>query len=97
MQFERETLSVIQRMRILVQDSVGKVYFDGSDWSENAASAKDFGSVTQAEAFCREHQLSTALIVVKSKDGSHEISYQVGERSAVMVSKPPTTRIKNLC
>jgi hypothetical protein len=84
-------------MRILVQDSVGKAYFDGADWNDNAAEARDFESVVQAETFCQEHGLSTALIVVKSKDGSHDVSYPVGDRNAVLVSKPPTTRIKNLC
>jgi hypothetical protein len=92
----RETLIVSQSMRILVQDSARKVYFDGVDWNVSAADAKDFESVTQAEAFCQEHQLFTALIVVKSKDGSHDVSYPVGDRNAVMVSRPPTTRIKSL-
>jgi hypothetical protein len=83
-------------MRILVQDSLRKVYFDGADWDESAAKAKNFENVTQAEAFCQEHELSTALIVVKFNDGSHDVSYPVGNRNALMVSKPATTRIKSL-
>jgi len=52
--------------------------------------------VAQAETVCNEHQLSTALIVVKSKDGRHEISYPVGGRNALLVSKRATTEIKSL-
>ena len=83
-------------MRILVQDSVKKIYFDGADWNENAAEAKDFESVAQAETFCHERHLANALIVVKSKDGSHDVCYPVGDRNALLMSKPPTTRIKSL-
>jgi hypothetical protein len=83
-------------MRILVQDPVRKVFFDGVSWNDNPQKAKDFGSVAQAENFCLEHELHTALIVVKSKDGSSDVSYPVGDRHAPMVSKPPTTRINSL-
>jgi hypothetical protein len=95
--FERETLIVLQSMRILLQDAVRKVYFDGADWNENAAQAKQFESVGQAETFCQQHALSNALIVVKSKDDCHDISYPVGVRNALLVSRPATTRIKSLC
>jgi hypothetical protein len=74
-------------MRILVQDAVRDVYFDGVDWNENVA---------QAETCCHEHELFTALIVVKSNDGRHDISYPVGDRNALLVSKPATTEIKSL-
>ncbi len=84
-------------MRILVQDAGRNVYFDGVDWNEDVAEAIDFGSVAQAESFCREHELSKVLIVVKSKDGLHDIRYPVGGRNAVLVSKPATTKIKSLC
>jgi hypothetical protein len=84
-------------MRILVQDAARKFYFDGDDWNENAAQAKEFESVAQAETCCRQHKLSNALIVVKSKDDIHDISYPVGVGNALLVSKPATTRIKNLC
>jgi hypothetical protein len=83
-------------MRILVQDAVRDVYFDGVDWNENAAQAKDFENVAQAETCCHEHELFTALIVVKSNDGRHDISYPVGDRNALLVSKPATTEIKSL-
>jgi hypothetical protein len=83
-------------MRILVQDPARKVYFDGYEWNENAARAKAFESVAQAESFCQKHALSTALIVVKFKDAMHDVSYPVGNYNALLVSKPPTTRISRL-
>ena len=83
-------------MRILVQDAVRSVYFDGVDWSENMAQAKGFESVYEAETFCQEHELSTALIVVKSNDGHHEVRYPVGGHNALLVSRPATTEIRSL-
>lgn len=97
MRFARETLNVLSSMRILVQDAGSKVYFDGADWNQNAAQAKEFENVAQAETFCLQHALTNALIVVKSKDESHDIRYPVGVRNALLVSKPATTRIKSLC
>ena len=84
-------------MRILVQNAASNVYFDGVDWNENAAQAKDFESVLHAESFCREHELSSVLIVVKSKDGRHDISYPFGGPNSVLLSKPATTKVKSLC
>jgi hypothetical protein len=84
-------------MRILVQHPDRKGYFDGAGWTENAAQAKEFESVAQAETFCQGRELSNALIVVKSKDENHDIRYPVGVRNALLVSKPATTRIKSLC
>ena len=84
-------------MRILVQDAARSVYFDGVDWNEDAGQAQEFESVAQAESFCRAHELSAVLIVVKSKDGRHDISYPVGGRNAVLVSRPATTRVQSLC
>jgi len=84
-------------MRILVQDAVRKMFYDGADWNENPAQAKEFESVAQAESFCQRHELSSALVVVKSKDASHDISYPVGVRNALLVSKPATTRIRSIC
>lgn len=84
-------------MRILVQNAVRKAYFDGVDWNDDATQARDFESVARAEAFCQQHELFTALIVVKSKDDSHDIRYPVGLGNALLVSKPPTTRIASIC
>jgi len=83
-------------MRILVQDSARKVYFDGLGWNEDAAQAKAFENVAQAEAFCREHALFTAMILVESNDHNHDVRYPVGGRNALLVSKA-TTRIKSIC
>jgi hypothetical protein len=83
-------------MRILVQDAARKVYFNGVDWGESATDAQDFESVAQAETFCQKHELSAVLIVVKSKDGRHDVSYPVGDRNALLVSKPATTEIRSL-
>jgi hypothetical protein len=83
-------------MRILLQDSASKVYFDGFDWTENLASAKAFESVAQAETFCQRHELSSALIVVKFNDASHDVSYPVGVQNALLVSKPPATKYRRL-
>lgn len=84
-------------MRILVQDSAGKGYFDGVNWNQNVSDAITFDSVAHAENFCRTHDLTDALIVVKAKDDSHDISYPVGGRNALLVSKPATTMIKRIC
>jgi hypothetical protein len=83
-------------MRILVQDSATKAFFDGGGWLTDAKRAKTFESVAQAEAVCREHGFLGALVVVKSKDAACDVSYPVGARDALVVSKPPTTRIKSL-
>ena len=83
-------------MRILVQDAGSKAFFDGTGWDEDFERAKTFESVTQAEAVCRKHQFSSALIVVKFEDANHDISYPVGARGALLVSKPHTTSIKRL-
>ena len=83
-------------MRILIQDPAGKGYFDGIAWDGDVEQAREFESVAQAETFCQEHELSTALIVVKSKDGCHDISYPVGDHNALLVSKPASTEIKSL-
>jgi hypothetical protein len=83
-------------MRILVQDPGSKAFFDGTRWDEDLERAKTFESVTQAEAVCREHQFSSALIVVKFQDAHQDISYPVGARGALLVSKPHTTSIKRL-
>ncbi len=83
-------------MRILVQDPATKVYFDGVNWTSRAEQAKAFESVAQAESFCQKRQFSTALIVVKFKDASRDISFPAGARHALLVSKPATTRLDSL-
>ena len=83
-------------MRILIQDPVGKGYFDGVTWSGGVERAREFESVAQAETFCQEQNVTRALIVVKFKDATQDICYPIGAQDALLVSKPPTTRIKSL-
>jgi|GEM_PF-1573991 len=83
-------------MRILIQDPAGKSYFDGWDWTENMAQAKAFGSVAQAESFCYMQKLRGALIVMKFNNPARVIRYSPNSRNALLVSKPPTTKIKSL-
>jgi hypothetical protein len=83
-------------MRILIQDPVSKRYFDGTAWSNEMEDAREFESVAQAETFCREQKVTRALIVVKFNDPSQDIRYPIGPQDALLVSRPPTTRIKSL-
>jgi len=52
--------------------------------------------VAQAETFCQERNVTRALIVVKFKDPKQDICYPIGPHDALLVSRPPTTRIKSL-
>jgi hypothetical protein len=83
-------------MRILVQDSGSRAFFDGVGWGEDLEQAMDFETIAQAEAFCREQNFPGALIVVKSKHADNDVTYPVGPRGALLVSRPPTTKIKSL-
>jgi hypothetical protein len=83
-------------MRILVQDSVSKAYFDGVGWREDLEQAMGFVTVNQAEAYCRDQKFAGALIVVKFDDPNQDVSYPVGPRGALLVSRPLTTQIKSL-
>jgi hypothetical protein len=83
-------------MRILIQDPVGKGYFDGITWGSDVDDAREFESVAQAESFCHEENVTRALIVVKFNDPAQDIRYPIGPHDALLVSKPPTTRIRSL-
>jgi hypothetical protein len=83
-------------MRILIQDPVGKGYFDGAAWNGDVDGAQEFESAAQAETFCQQQGVTRALIVFKFKDSGQDIRYPIGPRDALLVSKPPTTRIKSL-
>lgn len=83
-------------MRILVQDPTSKAFFNGAEWDHDLEKAKTFENVAQAEALCEEYQFSSALIVVKFDNPVNDFSYPVGARSALLVSKPQTTKIKSL-
>jgi len=83
-------------MHILIQDPVGKGYFDGAAWNGDVERAREFESVAQAETFCHEQNVTRALIVLKFKDPAQDIRYPIGAQGAPLVSKPPTTRIGSL-
>lgn len=83
-------------MRILIQDPVGKGYFDGINWDSELDKARDFESVAQAESFCHEQNVTRALIVVKYNDPRQDIRYSLGPRNQLLASKPATARIKSL-
>jgi len=83
-------------MRILVQDPTSKAFFDGTGWDHDLEKAKTFENVAQAETLCEDYQFSSALIVVKFENPNNDFSYPVGARSALLVSKPQTTKIKSL-
>lgn len=83
-------------MRILVQDSASRTFFDGLGWDKNAERAKSFESVTHAETFCRNQNLNDALIVVRFNNPKQEdVCYPMGPHSALVVSKG-TTRIRSI-
>ena len=83
-------------MRILIQDLTGKGYFDGLAWGTDLKDAKIFESVAQAETFCHQQNVTRAQIVVKFNDPSQDIRYTIGPKDALLVSKPPTTRIRSV-
>jgi hypothetical protein len=83
-------------MRILIQDPVGKGFFDGAAWNEDMNQAREFESIAQAEAFCLGQNITHAEIVVKYNDPVQEVRFPIGPRDALVVSKPPTTRIRSL-
>ena len=64
-------------MRIVIQDPANKAYFTRGGWSTDLEQAIRFENVAQAEAFCGEHELSEAMIVLKFKDPLSETSYLV--------------------
>jgi hypothetical protein len=83
-------------MRILIQDPVSKGYFDGIAWDADLDQAREFESVAHAETFCHQQNVIRAQIVVKFNDPTQDIRYTIGARDALLVSKPPTTRIRSL-
>jgi hypothetical protein len=83
-------------MRILIEDPTGPSYFNGLEWTGEVDEAKDFGTVAAAETYCDGQHLNGVLIVVKFKNAENDIRYSPTRRNALLVSKPPTTRIKSL-
>ena len=57
------------RMRILVQNCVTCAYLVSPDkWSDDAEAARTFPTSESAIAYCAEHQVSHAQIVLKFDD-----------------------------
>ncbi len=84
-------------MRIVIQDSAGKAYLNGQAWTAEADQAQEFETVAQAETYCREQNVRQAMIVLKFSDATREdIRYPIGPRDALLVSRPPTTKIRSL-
>jgi hypothetical protein len=80
-------------MRILIQDPATKSYFSGGDWGGDENRATEFGNVAQAEEFCRQQNLPRALVVVKFKDPTHDVSYPASARDDAQLKKYSTKRI----
>lgn len=83
-------------MRILLQNPAGKGYYDGSSWTAVEDCAQEFETVAQAEQFCQHQQVTKAFIVVKFNDPAQDIRYPIGPQGALLVSRPPTTRISRV-
>lgn len=58
--------------------------------------AQEFDTVAQAEEFCHQQQVTKAFIVVKFNDPAQDIRYPIGPQGALLVSRPPTTRISRV-
>jgi hypothetical protein len=56
-------------MKVLVQDKETKMFFvDQNTWTNDPASAHNFARISKAVDFCREFKLSTASVVILSKE-----------------------------
>lgn len=55
-------------MKTIIQDKCTEKYlFSASSWTDKEDEALDFESEARAKSFCREHQLSDALIIVRHR------------------------------
>jgi hypothetical protein len=81
-------------MRIVVQDPEGKAYFSGTGWTDDENRATEFGTVTQAEEFCRQQNLSLALVVVKFNGGDNDVRYPASARDDAQLKKYSTKRLR---
>ena len=75
-------------MRILIQDPDTKSYLSEEAWDEDEFNATEFGNISQAEEYCRQHNLPLALIVVKFKDAASEVRYSA--------NGPDTAKLRRL-
>ena len=74
-------------MRVLIQNAVNETYYDGRGWSKHVEFALNFDSTVKADAYCYEHHIHDALIVVKFKDESGDIKFTSGAGSSLMSSR----------
>jgi hypothetical protein len=74
-------------MRVLIQNAVNEAYFTGHGWSTDLDSALHFDSTVKADAYCYEHNIPDALIVVKFKDESGDIKFTSGAGSSLTNSR----------
>lgn len=74
-------------MRVLIQNAVTEAYYTGRGWSKDVNTAMNFDSTVKADAYCFDHNLSDALIVVKFKDESGDIKFTSGSGSSLMNSR----------
>jgi len=81
-------------MRILIQDPETKSFFSGDNWDVDENRATEFGNVAQAEEFCRQQNLPMALVVVRFKDASNDISYPASARDDVQLKRYSTKRLR---
>ncbi len=87
-------MPIIHQMRILIQDPESKAYFNGGDWDVDENHATEFGNVAQAEEFCRQQNLPLALVVVKFKDATSDVSYPASARDDAQLKKHSTRRLR---
>jgi hypothetical protein len=81
-------------MRILIQDPETKSYFCEDKWDDDELNATEFGNVSQAEEFCRQHDLPLALIVVKFKDAANDIRYAANSPDTGRLRRLSTRRVQ---
>jgi hypothetical protein len=81
-------------MRILIQDPDSKAYFSETDWEMDEGRATEFGTVAQAEEFCRQQNLPLALVVVKFKDAAGDVRYPAVSRDDAQLKKYSTKRLR---
>jgi hypothetical protein len=74
-------------MRIVIQHSVNRKFFDGMSWKTREEDAAEFGSVLQAERLCHANNFSDALVVLKFSGRGEDISYSVSDAPAPLRSR----------
>ena len=91
---ESPTIPTVQQMRILIQDPESHAYYSGPDWTADESRAAEFGTVAEAEEYCRQQNLPLALVVVKFKDANHDVRYPASARDDAQLKKYSTKRLR---